>query len=595
MKRMFKFFASAAIVAAVLTGCTSETDGPVVKETVDPNGVVEGIPTYATFKFSISEGDTKAAVGDNGEGSTSSTTIKDIRLLIYNAKDSCEANILVNDAGHLTGAGSVSNAPKSATVQVTSGIKRIYVIANASQIANINGPLNAIAPKTATALLSNFNKVFDLVGAGGSNTYPASAVPANLTALGEMLTNTFLTNNGYLMSNAIDANAVKQLVANIDSMSSADGTPAATASATNTIAITIQRAVAKARTTYAAAATLNTTDGVGLLADIKYTYLNVNRAIYPFQVLGQAVDPTPGAPSPLANYPQSPYFENAAYTANSNEANWKNYYYNYGTGDLVAMIDKVSGAAASTTYPAYYLTENTQQTNHAKGNTSSIGVEGRFQPKGNFYIQGPYEGTAAPYNDSIKLTAGVFTVPGTRKSTATLSTLPTEAGGRLYQVRGGRNGSIITGIPDSMFFTNRLTAYKVAFLINCVNASLTSQLNAFNIANPTAVPAGFTLADSLSYDATDNFNANVALVAEFVDAKCYYGIRFADPSATPKTGVKRNHYYQFNITEFKSIGQESLTDVNKPPTESVEDGETYITATLTIDPWRNVVTDVIAE
>ncbi|MDR2139748.1 MAG: hypothetical protein LBP50_09400, partial [Tannerella sp.] len=55
MKRMFKFFVSAAFLAAGITGCTSDGEGPGPKP-VDPDEVVEGIPTYATFNFVVQEG-----------------------------------------------------------------------------------------------------------------------------------------------------------------------------------------------------------------------------------------------------------------------------------------------------------------------------------------------------------------------------------------------------------------------------------------------------------------------------------------------------------------------------------------------------------
>jgi hypothetical protein len=388
------------------------------------------------------------------------------------------------------------------------------------------------------------------------------------------------------MSNAIDANALKTLVAGVDSTSSADGSPAPTGGTTNTIEITIQRAVAKAKVTYHNSATLSTKDGSGQLRDVKYLFLNVNRAVYPFQYLGLGVTPTPGGPGALSNYPQSPYYEDT-YTKDGNVSNWKDYYYNYPLSDTIEM--KTSADAA--TVPAYYVTENTQQLNHVLGNTTAVGVKATFMPAAGKCIMGLYEGPTA--GDTIKFAGVTFTVPAGKRNTDCLSVGPTDT---LYQVRGGRG--VVLGISDSMFFTNKLTAYKVAYIINCITqAGFSTYVNNFDPANWTKLPADFpaSVASSLRYDIVSNHNPSAALVAEFAGGKCYYSVRFADRNAKPETGVKRNHYYEFNITEFKGIGKESLEDVNKPPTNSVEEGDTYVTATLKIEQWRSVKSDVVPD
>ncbi|MDR1676049.1 MAG: hypothetical protein LBR86_06240, partial [Tannerella sp.] len=125
MKRMFRFYVCAAILAAGFTGCTSDGEGPGPKPPVDASDVVEGIPTYATFRFQVSGEDLsgRALTGDAG-GDSESTKVKDVRLLIYNAKDSCEVNEIVTGGDPIWGS---TNAPKSKTVRVTSGNKKIFV------------------------------------------------------------------------------------------------------------------------------------------------------------------------------------------------------------------------------------------------------------------------------------------------------------------------------------------------------------------------------------------------------------------------------------------------------------------------------------
>jgi hypothetical protein len=483
------------------------------------------------------------------------------------------------------------------------------VIANAETNAPLKTALDAIVPHTT--LLSAFNKVVDLVGSTATydpTPYPATAVPTDINAMATFVSRT----NGYIMSNAADAYAVKNLIANIDSISSATGTPdgtlGGTPHATNTISIGIQRAVAKAKATYSATAAATpvvsgspkTDDGTGYIdaATLKYAFTNVNRALYLFQNLGYAAVPSYTAGGALSNYPKSPYYE-MSWTQNSNANNWPNAYYNYATNSNLANLVAME-ATTSSTLPAYYLTENTQEnTGHPKGTDSDIAIEGKFLPAAGYVTQGPYAGSVSPYNDTIKFVGNVFSVPASRANTAPFVTASNDT---LYQVRGGRG--TVSGIPDSMFFSVRNTAYQVAYLINCANQGLTSQLNNFNSAQPEKLPTGFVAPNgangtpilNMSYDkSSGHYNNNVAMVLAYYEGKCYYRIVIKDDNTSPKVGVKRNHYYKFDITKFKGIGEEQIDDLNYPPEDPDEQGETYVTASLTIEAWRNVSSSVIPE
>ncbi|MDR0538402.1 MAG: hypothetical protein LBH04_10260 [Tannerellaceae bacterium] len=116
MKSYLNSFCTAAIAVAILSGCS-------VKEA--PTGLSENEAetskdvSYATFDFSI-EGATKAPLtSDAGE----KDSIKSVRLMVYahtNANDgACEVDTTVLTTGNQT-----------ATVPLTSGTKRIFVLAN---------------------------------------------------------------------------------------------------------------------------------------------------------------------------------------------------------------------------------------------------------------------------------------------------------------------------------------------------------------------------------------------------------------------------------------------------------------------------------
>ncbi|MDR2139496.1 MAG: Mfa1 family fimbria major subunit, partial [Tannerella sp.] len=565
-------------------------EGPGPKP-VDPDEVVEGIPTYATFNFVVQEGGagTRAMSGDAGG---ESNAVNNLRMLIFKgSNDSIEANV------YATG-----SALKSQTVKVSSGEKKIFIVANAGGRSNLNAELSAFQPGSSTkGKVADLLGVIDLVASEPSyltaTPYIPSTVPSGVPGLATLVDQTA----GHVMTNALDNRCIKILNANVDSTDSNTGAPSAVTdntNATNSITIGIQRTVAKVSTIYAASAT-STVDGRGTLGGLKSVLQNVNRSLYLFQKFSGYPIPNP-LPNPLTSYPQSPYYEYTAAPADT--AKWKNHYYSYPAGDLAAM--------ATTVGTSYYLTENTQgDPNHYRGSVSYVAIQGQYFPKANShpavlnYIAGPARGTTAPYNDSITFNAGtrVFTVKSTRYPAAAITTYAT--GAKLYQVRGMLGA---TGIPDSMFFTDREAAYFVAWCINGGNPTAAPGAGGFDPSgtNYNKLPAGYTSPSataeyttitSLTYDKQTNNNPGAALVYEYDQGYTYYRVPLYNPNGSPKTGVIRNHWYKVDVKAFKGIGETGLDDLNYPPDTPEEQGQTFVTATITIDPWRvvDVPVDVV--
>ncbi|MDR2775811.1 MAG: Mfa1 family fimbria major subunit [Tannerella sp.] len=600
MKRMFKFFVYAAFLAVGITGCVSDGEGPAPNPggEVDPTKVVEGIPTYATFSFTVSEGDnsgTRALTADGGENAN----LTEIRLIIFKGtgvNDTCE----VNQSVDLTYTGTTGtpnvNIAKSKTVKVTSGQKRILVIANAKLNTTLSAAVDeatGIIPRTTT--FAQFaTKIYDLEGTNGSmlSALPTAA-PANINAL-----TTLVSSGGYIMSNAIDGYSIKTLYANVDSTTSNTGTPSALTdpnSTSNTLQIAIQRAVAKARIMYNATAAATpvalsspkTADSTGFIDanTLKYTLLAVNRSLYLFQrFVSDNVLTTPGASTglPLSNYPVSPYYDKLS--TSSAQTEFDKYFYNFSP-----IADWVTLSANATGVVSHYLTENTHDV-HMKGNASDFAIQGEFRvDTGYILINGAFAQPAGTPTDSIRFSplTRTFTVPDAFWYRGASAPYVVPAGtaaphyGKLYQLRGVAGAN---GLSDRIFFTDRLTAYKVAYILNNGQGGAAG----FDEANYKRFPG--IPADSLKYDLQKNSDPSRALIAEYDHGTCYYAVRLEDPTAAApnKTGVKRNHAYTANITQFKGIGAPDLDDLNFPPTDITEAGETYITASITIDPWRVV-------
>lgn len=591
MRKMFKLYALAAIFAAGLVGCSSE----IVDKGVDPIGseeVVAGIPTYATFHFEVEEAPAtrSGATPESAADPTTPTlsTVSSLRLFVFDALSGlCEANKL-ETAPLVTGSNYISS-----TVKVTSGNKRVFVIANVPTSHPLDALLNetAIKPKpdpSPTTYAQFSERIYDLAGANGTLLAATpTTVPGDIDAIARLL-------NPYVMSNAIDASSLKALHADVDSTDSRQGggtlanpTPS---DAKNHITLTIQREIAAVKVNYYDAGTLNATDGKGTIvaSSIRYTMENVNRALYLFQRFAGDGDPsTPAPPAPLSAMPRAPFFElNAA----ANVPNYPNYYYRgYGGNDVAAVAPNERAGYLTVTQTggnAVFITENTSG-DAQYGNTTYAAVDAQFSPAIGQVITNVNSSNPLAYNQLSKLfTAHVY---NTGAYTAT---------GTLYQLRGGIGQLGGTNIWDNIFFADEITAYRVAYIINNIPYAVNAETG-FNTGSPhtapTGVPtdaagiSGINPTYGLTYDKEHNNPSNATLVAEYKNGgRSYYRLDIGQiEGGSLIYGVKRNHFYSASITSFKGIGEPTPGDLNYPPGESFSK-PTFITATITVAPWRLV-------
>jgi hypothetical protein len=398
MQKTFKYLVCAIALAVGFTNCTKETMDLGNKG----NGNVdkEGTSTYATFNFVINGASTKAS--DMINDSKETDKINDIRLIIFKsgATTTCE----VNEAYDTNSAApNPWDTSKSKTVQLTSGKKRIFVIANAENQQGVKAALDAIVVGTTT-----INQFYDMVYDLGKT----------LGKMGELVSET----SGFIMSNSISSKSSFELKGGIGLDESRTGNEQQ-----NNFKIEIQRAVAKAAVWYENASVLETTDKVGKLTDLKYAIRNVNRAVYLFQkFVSDMVDPANSVPN-------SPY-------------------YSLPTGTAVAVYDtiyykdyKFIPVASASPTQKVYATENTSEVQR-NATTTYASIEGVFLPKKGMIVQ------SCKYNE---LTNSFNTVV-TNATDAT-------AGTTLYRLV---NVGTSTGITANIFFTDKQLAYKVAYCID---------------------------------------------------------------------------------------------------------------------------------
>jgi hypothetical protein len=298
MKKYFKFLTVAAIFAAGLVACSGEEPIPTLKPGEEPGVPGSGEQTFATFKFSAGA-DTKALDPQTTEAAPG---VASFRLLVFNNADAIEVD--------------TATTTNTLTVSLVSGMKKIFVFANnagntigGSSGGYLGAPARAAgAPSTITT--ANFNRMWDIVGAGSVAALTQTVAPA---ASGTGLTQLYGDLIGpFYYSNSVDS-ATHILAAGISQAQSQDPTPSVNGG--NYIPIYVERLVAKVALTYTSTALASTTDGKGaiLTGSVGYRIWNMNRAVYPFrnsnssmQLLSAYGDVAPVGTSPNETY--APYY-----------------------------------------------------------------------------------------------------------------------------------------------------------------------------------------------------------------------------------------------------------------------------------------------
>ena len=509
--KITKLLAAALISMAAFSACTMGDNG------VNPDKLT-GEATYATFNFVVDGDGTRAEASPTDVGEK--TEVKDIRLLIFKtgASTVCEVNDLyaTGDTGW--------DASKSSTVLLTSGEKRIFVIANTANQSRINTALAGITPGTTT-LASFYAMIHELGG-----TSVASYSIAEITDL----------TRGYVLSNPADKNALKSLVAGVTATDSRNAT--AGDETKNNFKFKVDRAAAKAYVYYKDNAALETSDGVGMLQSttIKYGFRNVNRSLHLFQQFAtDNVDAYDIAGRPLPRAPYFTYFEDN-YTEDQmkNLAVFSPYYF---SDYLLDQSMKTKAQVDATTPASVYLTENTSVMPR-RGNSTYAAIEAFFMPKANQVIVG----TSLGFDDVNKKFTNI-------ERNATDASSPVT----LYMLTD--NGGIENMLPGALFFDLEL-AKKAAYAVQ--NKTLTGYTTAYD---PGTLIETFT--GGKCY-----YRLNIGRTLGVDDTEW---------------GLRRNYLYKAQITKFGSIGASDISKLDENPEQPLGQ-KTHVTAVIEVQAWTEV-------
>ena len=514
MKKKFRFFMAAFAAVGLMASCSSEVVNPGQGDNNLP--VIEGASTFATFSFSVKQAPSSkaASVTDASIPYTTESAVKDIRLIIFKtgASTTCEVNEMYKSGE--TG----FDDKLSKTVVLTSGTKKIFVVANAEGLGT-GHELSESKVVPGTTTLAEF---YDIMKDLGTGTTPVTALDlAKITS----------DANGYIMSNAINADCQKVLVGGITESDSRGAT--AGDETKNNFSFNIQRVVSKGKVVYT---DLNTADGMGKLMDgnnIKYGIRNVNRSVYFFQKFSSDAV-VAGA------FPRSPYYntmDSWTMTELEDLSKFAPYYYSDYALDMVMSPVGNLDAANSV-----YFTENTNSVPR-RGNNTYAAVEAVFMPKKDKYI------TAIVYQDFND------------RFVPTLGTVDINSGVDLYLLKDVGSSQ---GLTANCLFTNMTAAYTAAWAVE-------------NPGQPT-------INMPISYIPPAD------LLVKYTGGKCYYRLDFGEGTAPDITwGVKRNNMYRATISKFASIGEPALTDLDEDP--EIPLGEkTHVTASITVLDWENADT-----
>jgi hypothetical protein len=508
---MKKYLFSIMTAAAILTGCVSDE----MIEDVPKGREQTGNDTYATFSVALSDPITRTdLVNDEGE----TDLITSIRILVYqdyNTLNSvCESDILV-----------MASDRKSATLQITSGWKRILVIAN-----DYNKPwrLPNQTGKTIAELLTN-----KTVASGGrlSNAeidFGAPVLASTAEAITELDYSTIAAPKNMVFSNSLaDSSSRRQLKGSVASEESIAGVKG---EADNHFTIYVKRAVAKVTASFDGDVyPIPTSDGKGTLSNVYWGIRNLNRAVALFQM-------PHSSGKPLAPF----FYELTGWNsaALKNQESYKRYWW---ARDVYKDISYPLATGISMTNRSYYIPENANFITQP-GNTTYLAVKGVFTPASNTVIKS-------------------FVHSQSSKFVASIEKGSIDPGTTFYRITGiegtnGKDNLALYGdglIRDGDIFSNPEDVLKIAYIAEHFGSQIGY--------TPTYAPT------TLQID-------------KYIDGICYYRV---DIQNGDNCWVERNKAYHGKISGFTSLGDPNMNDIEATPMT------TSLTSIIQVIPWEEVI------
>lgn len=567
---------------ATMTFVACSNDDKLGEERSNGNGnieVVEGEPTWAKFVFKLGKDGVTRATGDTHEGTTTEKNIKNLRAYIFNEPGSFEAktdNVTVDEHG----------TEHTAVLKLTSGKKRVYVVANMQD--------EWITSTTTTAqfeaiTLTHCTKAGRIAHTKGIETAPAVARVGNFDKISG---NGNAETNGFLMTNVLKMTEYTLYPGvSAEDCSKPSYESSAEMEQNNHLEVSISRAAAKLQATYANADALILKDGES-------------------KTLGKLLTPTFAVRNlPVQSYMflhnQANGFLTPFYTMTNTSSTFEDFakYYdevNEPDLDLKASTD---GEAIK----SIYLPENSNQT-PVRGNTTYVLVKGVFAPAANVMINAVEVKSDGSSNLTIenKLDGTDYTTGG--KDVPPYFIVP-EWENQIYTAPADFSGNLATYGLGMILKTYLNKAGKQKWL-NAVDEG--SAVDEGDIENPVSVYYGSSFSTSEGIysvvtikkyshpkDAQPGYKESVEgtiRIFQYTGGTCYYRVNVED-NMDGKTeannlfySVMRNRFYNVNISRITSIGYPDDEDVTVDPTDPINQ-KTYMQAHITVEPWTKVEQD----
>ena len=567
-----------ALVVMMFAACSNE-DKPGEERSNGNTEVVEGEPTWAKFTFKLGKDDavSRTTDGTHEEGTTAEKNIKNLRAYIFNESGNFEAK---------TEGATVDthNTEHTAVLKLTSGKKKVYVVANMQD--------EWITSTTTTAqfeavTLTHCTKAGRIAHTKGAD--KAEAV-SRVGDFGKISGNGNAETNGFLMANVLattEYTLYPGVSAENCSRSSYDS-PEEMAK-NNHLQVSISRAAAKLQATYANAEALTLKDNasktLGKLLAPTFTVRNLPVQSYMF----------------LHN--QANGFLTPFYTMTNTSSTFEDFakYYDEANKPELNLKASSDGNAQS-----IYLPENSNQT-PVRGNTTYVLVKGVFAPAADVMIN-KVEVTGEGENLIIKNTLDNTDYTGGGTNVPAFFIVP-EWENQIYTAPTSTSPSELASYGLAMILKTYLSKAGKQKWLKAVDP--TTAENEGDVSNPVSVYYTCKLTPAVGIYSMVTIEKNAQpqgqsgylastesqiRILQYVDGTCYYRVNVED-NMGGKTeannlfySVMRNRFYNVNISKITSIGYPSDEDVTVDPTDPINQ-KTYMQAHITVEPWTKVEQD----
>jgi hypothetical protein len=532
MKKTFKFLMCAAIVVAGFTACSEEVT-PIDGGNPNVNPVTQGEETTATFAFHFNGSSTPTKALDQAPSGAESKNVTEFRVLLF---DAVTGIIDLDTVKVLTS--STVPADSLMVAKVMSGQKYVYVIANDG--ASNTSVMGLPAKGSVGSFISGaFNPEF----VAGSNT-----TTPDLAGLRTLLGTKFV----YSSTTLATEHAITLTPGRTAAQSQTPGD-------VNYFPVSLDRVVAKVAITKtspsgpqtgylpAPPTTIVTKDTTGSIDPDKVTYhiWGANVKTFPFQKWTGTTLVTPS---------YTP-------TGKTDTETLNRYVRKLGSGPNNDRISVKNGTPSANDF--YYIPEN-NPTDRRRGNITIAAVEAAYLPLRKFYI------TDVNYNDAQQRFGLVEPI----------ANITTPVDFFLFNLDGVSGLPQNTRVASPTAATSKQVAKKILYHLRNRTAAELANLAAYDAAIPDDAAVGI-VTDLSTTTPSDTFTY-------YKGGMCYYRLVIGEQNGGAGTAVdpiiRRNYYYDANITGFAQLGENSPNKLVEPEDQQ-EQGETYLSVHIVLRDW----------